>query len=169
LNLAAVRGRFAKLARQAIQSVNIWPFKKKRDVNQLMFDCAEYHRPADRRELVALLMRTELFAPACSGLPDLPNGTRHTTGPDDSLQLMMARVGDLSCVAFYTDKSKTPSHLGCISLTGEEAMRMVLKSKADGITIQNNKESPTYFALDAQAIRHALASVSAATISNRQS
>jgi hypothetical protein len=39
-------------------------------------------------------------------------------------------------------------------MTGEEAMRMVLKAKADGIMIQNTKTS--YFGLDAQGIRDAL-------------
>ena len=134
--------------------MSIWPFKKQRDVNQLIFDCAEYRRPEDQKELITLLLRTELFAPVVSGAPNLPDGTRHVVGANDSIQLMTARLGNLNCVAFFTDQSDTRLRHPCISMGGEEAMRMVLKAKADGIAIQNNKTS--YFGLDAQGIREAL-------------
>ena len=137
--------------------IGFWPFKKQRDINQLIFDYAEYHRPRDRDELIALLMRTELFAPVISGAPDLPNGTRYVVGANDSIQLMTARLGNLNCVAFFTDQSDTRLQPPFISMTGEEAMRMVLEAKADGIAIQNNKTS--YFGLDAQGIRKALRAV----------
>ena|ERR1051325_1311105 len=134
--------------------MSIWPFKKQRDVNQLIFDCAEYSRPADQKELIALLLRTELYAPVVSGAPNLLNGTRYVVGANDSIQLATARLGNLNCVAFFTDRSDTRLQHPSISMTGEEAMRMVLKAKADGIAIQNNKTS--YFGLDAQGIRDAL-------------
>jgi hypothetical protein len=134
--------------------VSIWPFKKQRDVNQLIFDCAEFRRPADQRELIALLLRTELFAPVVSGAPNLPNGSQHVVGAGDSIQLATARLGSLNCVAFFTNRSDARLAHPCASMTGEEAMRMVLKAKADGIMIQNTKTS--YFGLDAQGIRDAL-------------
>lgn len=134
--------------------MNIWPFKKQRDVNQLIFDCAEYRRPADQKELVALLMRTELFAPVLSGAPSLSNGVRHIVSTDDAIQIATARIGSLNCVAFYTDRSDARLSHPCISMSGDEAMRMTLKAKADGIVIQNTKTS--YFGLDAQGIRDVL-------------
>jgi len=132
----------------------MWPFKKKRDVNQLIFDCAEYHRSADMEELIACLMHTELFAAVASGLPVLPNGTRYLVGENDSIKLFTAGIGNLVCVAFYTDRSDVRLRHPCISLTGKEAMEMVLKANADGIAIQNNKNSHCGF--DAQTIREML-------------
>ncbi len=136
--------------------MSIWPFKKQRDVNQLIFDCAEYHHPADRKELIAVLMRTELFSPVVSGAPNVPNGTRHVVGANDSIQLATARLGDLNCVAFFADRSDVRLRHPCISMSGEEAMRMVLKARADGIAIQSKT---SYFGLDAQGIRKALGAV----------
>ena len=132
----------------------MWPFKKKRDINQLIFDCAEYRRAADMQELIACLLHTELFAPVASGLPVLPNGTRYLVGANDSIKLFTARIGNLSCVAFYTDRSDVRLQHPCISLTGEEAMRMILEANADGIGIQNNKTSHCGF--DRQRIREIL-------------
>jgi hypothetical protein len=134
----------------------MWPFtkpKKPRDVNQLIFDCAEYHRPKDTQELIACLMRTELFAAVSDG-PNLPNGTRYLVGPNDKMKVAACKIGNLHCVAFYTDRIDTRLRHPCIGLTGEEVMRMVLKSDADGFVVQNNKNS--YFGLERQGIRDAL-------------
>ena len=139
--------------------VDFWPFRE-RDVNELMYDCVEYGRPTDKQKLVALLMNAELFSPVFSGPPDLPNGTRDTVSPGGSIRLTSVRVGEWVCVPFYTDRSKAPQHLRLISMTGEEAMRMVLKMEAGGISIQNNKKSPSCYTLSAQGIREVLASIS---------
>ena len=140
--------------------MTIWPFKKprdlkqERDLNQLIFDYAEYQRPADKRELIALLKRTELFALLATDAPQVPNGTRYVTGPNDSIALKTAQLGDLHCTAFFTDRSIDPRlQQGCISMNGEEALRMVLKAGADGIVVQGRT---SYFGLDAQGIRDAL-------------
>ena len=134
--------------------MSIWPFKKQRDVNQLIFDCAEYHHPADRKELIAVLMRTELFSPVVSGAPVVR--TRHDDGAKHSIQPATARLCDLNCVAFLADRSDVRLRHPCISMSGEEAMRMVLKARADGIAIQSKT---SYFGLDAQGIRKALGAV----------
>jgi len=132
----------------------MWPFKQNRDVNQLIFDYAEHRRPADLRELIVLLRQTELFAPVVSGAPNAPSGTKYVVSADDAIQLQTARLGNLNCVAFYTDRSDARLQHPCVSMTGEEALSMVLRANADGIAIQNNKTS--YFGLDAQGIREAL-------------
>jgi len=132
----------------------MWPFKQNRDVDQLIFDYAEHRRPADMRELIALLRQTELFAPVVSGAPSVPSGTKYVAGAHDAIQLRTARLGNLNCVAFYTHRSDARLQHPCVSMNGEEAMRMVLKANADGIAIQNNKTS--YFGLDAQGIREAI-------------
>src|SRR5262245_58535435 len=79
-------------------------------------------RPADRKELIALLKRSELFALLATDAPHLPNGTRYVTGPEDSIALKTAQLGDLYCVAFFTDRSIDPRlQQGCVSMNGEEA------------------------------------------------
>jgi hypothetical protein len=132
----------------------MWPFKKERDINQLIFDCAEYKKAADTKQLTECLMRAELFAPVASGAPNVPDGTRYLVGSNDSIQLSTARIGDLNCVAFYTDRNDSRLRRPFISMTGKEAMQMVLKANADGMAIQNNKAS--YFGFNAQGIREAL-------------
>jgi len=132
----------------------MWPFKRKRDINQLIFDCAEHRRSADAQELIACLMHTELFAPIASGAPNLPDGTRYVVGANDSIRIFSAQLGNLSCMAFYTDRNDVRVRRPYLSMTGIEAMKMVLKANAGGILIQNNKTA--YFGLDAQGIREAL-------------
>src|SRR5262245_38529651 len=115
----------------------MWPFKRKRNINQLIFDYAEHRRSADTQELIACLMHTELFAPIASGAPNLPDGTRYVVSAADSIQVFSVQLGDLRCIAFYTDRSDDRLRGACLSMTGAEAMRMVLKTDADGIVIQN--------------------------------
>jgi len=136
--------------------MSIWPFNKRvqRDVDQLIFDCAEHHRPSDQKELIARLMHTVLFAPVASGAPNLPEGTRHVVREDDAIRLFTVPVGNLNCLAFYTSRAAAPRDCSSISMSGKAAMRMVLQVKADGISTQNSRNS--YLALDAQSIRHAL-------------
>jgi hypothetical protein len=96
----------------------MWPFKRRRNVNQLIFDYAEYRRPADIKELVSVLRQTEFFASVVSGAPNLANGTRYVTGAADAIQLSTARLGNLNCVAFYTDRSDPRLQYPCVSMTG---------------------------------------------------
>lgn len=128
--------------------------QKQRDVDQLIFDCAEYHRPADQKELIALLRSTELFAPVRSAEPKLPIGVSYIVRADDTIQIATARIGSLNCVVFFTNRNDARLSQPCLSMSGDEAMRMALKAKADGIVIQNSKTS--YFGLDAQGIQDAL-------------
>jgi len=98
----------------------LWPFKKPRDLNQLIFDYAEHQRPADKKELVALLKRTELFAPLASDVSHIPPGKPYVIGPDDSIGLKTAQLGGLICVVFFTDRSDPRLQGPCASMNGEE-------------------------------------------------
>jgi hypothetical protein len=42
--------------------MRLWPFKKKPDIDQLIFDYAERRKAVDERELVAPVPEAELFA-----------------------------------------------------------------------------------------------------------
>jgi hypothetical protein len=79
-----------------------WLFKKKRDINQLIFDCAEHRNAEDERELVALVMEAELFAPVIIGARNVPDETRYVVGPHDVIGLGTARLGELNMTLFYT-------------------------------------------------------------------
>jgi len=106
------------------------------------------------RELITLLRHTELFAQVLGGAPNLPNGTQHVVGPNENIQIATGQINGLNPVAFFVDPKDSRLRRPFLSMSGLEAMKMVLKMNADGIVIQNNKNS--HFGLNAQGVREAL-------------
>src|SRR5262245_418377 len=97
----------------------MWPFKMRpRDFNALIFDYAEYHRPADLRELIARLKQIELFAQVISGAPNLPDGTQHVVGQNDKIQIQTVKIGGRNLVAFYVDAADARLRRPFVSMNG---------------------------------------------------
>ena len=115
-----------------------------RDIDQLIFDLAEHgNRPADRRELYRRLPNMELFARVLTANFPLQNGSQHTIGPGQNLQIQSASLASGHNLAqFFIDRSDSRVGSHFISISPREACSMVLTMDAlSGLLICNSKNS----------------------------
>ena len=127
-----------------LQSIFGKPKIDERDIDQLIFDLAEHgNRPADMRELYRRLPNIDLFAKVLSANFPIRNGTRHTIGQGQNLQIQSASLpGGHNLAQFFVDRSDSRLGTHFISISPSEACSMVLNMSAlSGLLICNSKNS----------------------------
>jgi hypothetical protein len=115
-----------------------------RDMDQLIFDLAEHgNRPADLNELYRRMAGIKVFAKVLSANFPLQNGTRHTVGPGQNLQIQSASLPTGHVMAqFFVDEADPRLRPQFVSLSPKEACEMVLKmDNLTGLLICNSKNS----------------------------
>lgn len=118
--------------------------RDERGIDQLIFDLAEHgNRPADVSELYRRLPHMELFARVLSANFPLQNGSRHTIGPGQNLQIQSASLpGGQNLAQFFIDRADPRLGSHFMSVSPREACSMVLKMDAlSGMVICNTKNS----------------------------
>ncbi|HEX8463333.1 MAG TPA: hypothetical protein VF627_01830 [Abditibacterium sp.] len=112
-----------------------------RNLNQLIFDFAEYQRVDDMKMIYRRLSELELFAPALSANFIL-NGERTVIEAGMELKVPTVQIQGLLFAAFFVNK--TDPRLGdrFISMNIVEAFGMIEKTNhLTGVAFYNDKES----------------------------
>ena len=121
------------------------PSPDERDVNQLIFDLAEYgNRRADVQELYRRLPSMELFAKVLeANFPIETSGTEHVIGSDEKLGIQAASLpSGQTVVQFFVDRSDPRLQPEYVSMRPREACEMVLKmDNLDGLMLCNPTDS----------------------------
>ncbi len=117
-------------------------FGDRRDINQVIFDIAQYHRPRDHQRLFKLLSDRELFVSIASSNIPLEDGRRLIVASDDSIQLRTGSLPNgMACAVFYVDRSDSRLGPRYAAMTAREAFEMVSKTPLDALLIQNAQDS----------------------------
>jgi hypothetical protein len=117
-------------------------FGDRRDINQVIFDIAQYNRPRDHRRLFELLRDRKLFASIASSNVPLEDGRQFIVAAGDNIQLRTGSLPNgMSCVVFYVDRSDSRLGPQSAAMTAREAFEMVLKTQLDALLIQNAQNS----------------------------
>jgi len=127
-----------------------------RDLDQLIFDIAEYQRNEDYEEFYARIMSHRFYLSLLSPVDSsVPRGERIVVRADSGMRTRCAEIQGLKLVLFFT--TATDARLGehYAEIEGSEALRMALRSDhTDGALFQNNRSS--WVGLDKQKISHVL-------------
>src|SRR5689334_12223649 len=90
-------------------------FGDKRDVDQVIFDIAEHHRPRDHARLFELLRGRELFASVASSTVPMEHGRRMTISSGDEIQLSTGTLPNgMTCAVFYLDRADSRLGPQCV-------------------------------------------------------
>jgi hypothetical protein len=117
-------------------------FGDKRDVNQVIFDIAEHHRPRDHQRLFELLRGRELFVSIASSNVPLKHGRRIMISSGDEIQMKTGTLPNgMTCAVFYVDRADSRLGSPYAGMTVPEALEMVSKTELDALLIQNAQNS----------------------------
>jgi hypothetical protein len=112
------------------------------DIDQVIYDIAEFSRPRDRERLFELLRGRELFMPVASSTVPPEDGRQVVVGPGDQIKVNMAKLPNgMTCVVLFVDRQDSRLGPRCAGITVPEALDMVLKTSVDALLIQNSGNS----------------------------
>lgn len=130
---------------------------EKRDINQLVFDLAEYgNRARDVQELYRRLGSMKLFAKVVyANTSPLPEG-RHVVQKGETIKLLAATLpGGQRMARFHVDKSDPRLQPDFVGVSAREAFEMVLATEQlDGLMLCNPRDS--WFAMLKEEIERLL-------------
>lgn len=128
-----------------------WFWKKgKKDINQLIFDIAEYSRDSDREELYRRLAGLELYAPAIDMNFTAQNGEKLVVRDGMRVHIPTMEIQGYQLAVFFVDKADHRLGPRFVSMSVGEAFAMVENSDLGGIVFYNNRES--YFGIPRETI-----------------
>lgn len=110
----------------------MWPWKKKqpqeRDIDQLIFDIAEYGRATDVDEILMRLRVGEIYSPFLETNVELPSGGRLTVKEGMQIRVPTADMGGVRVFVFFVhqDDQRLGARYGGLSLA--EAFAMIEKT-----------------------------------------
>jgi hypothetical protein len=127
--------------------------KDERDIDQLIYDIAEYQRTKDYEILYKLMTETIFFCPVDSeSIKNIPQGEKYITKSADKIKTYFVEMNGLKLIPFYTSNNDERLKTSYFEIDGIDALKMVLESKGiSGLLIQNNKNS--WVGFDEQKIR----------------
>ncbi len=134
-------------------------FKKaedKRDIDQLIYDIAEYQRAKDFEILYKIMTATKFFCPVdAETVKNIPQGEKYVTNSDDQIKITQVEMNGLRFISFYTSNSAEGLRNSYLEIDGLDALEMTLKSEGiSGLIIQNKENS--WFGFDKQKIKSIL-------------
>lgn len=117
-------------------------FGDRRDINQVIFDIAQYHRPRDHRRLFKLLRDRELFASIASSSVPVEDGRQLIVAAGDNIQLKTGSLSNgMACAVFYVDRNDPRLGPRYSGMAACEAFKMVSETQLDALLIQNAQDS----------------------------
>jgi hypothetical protein len=117
--------------------------KDERDIDQLIYDIAEYQRAKDYEILYKLVTETKFFCPVNpESVKNIPQGEKYTTKPDDKIKTYSVEMNGLKLIPFYTSNNDERLRNSYFEIEGIDALKMVLDSEGiSGLLIQNKDNS----------------------------
>jgi hypothetical protein len=117
-------------------------FGDRRDIDRVIFDIAEHHRPRDHQRLFTLLRGREMFVSIASSNVPIEDGRRFQVSPGDEIQMKTGSLPNgMSCVIFYLDRTDPRLGRQYAAMTVPDAFEMVSKTEVDALLIQNAQAS----------------------------
>jgi hypothetical protein len=127
------------------------------DLEQLIYDIAEFQRDTDFQRLYSDMVKREVFLPVVPGTlpPSMPSGIRYVTGPDDQIPIRIATAPDKRPLVMVATQSTHPSlRQSYVGIQWVDVMQLSLKLENNfGILLQGKTSWVTF---DEQRIRHVL-------------
>lgn len=130
-----------------------WFKKEERDIDQLIFDIAEYQRKKDYKVFYRLIKETKLYCYVDpESIKNIPQGEKYTTKSTDNVKTTYAQINGMKLIVFFTFKNDERLKNSYFEIDGIDALEMALKSEeTSGLLIQNKNIS--WVGFDKEQIR----------------
>jgi hypothetical protein len=117
-----------------------------KELNQLIFDIAEYNLESDTEEIYRRLKQIELFTPITSANFKLQNGQKITIEDDMQLEIPTVVMHDQRVLRFHVNKDDARLGQNFASMSVADAFAMIEKS-ADIAALVFYNDQVSYFGI----------------------